>query len=193
MRTAYWHQNTRIWFLALSASFLLLTGCDNADDVVEPDENELITTVELKFTEQGTTTAQTFAYQDRDGDGGQAPTRFDNITLKPNTTYTLTVAFKDESKNPAKDITEEVEEEADEHLVVFTANPANLLTYTYGDRDKRNQPIGLTGTARSGAAGTGKLRVQLRHQPPVNGTPVKNGTAAPGSDDVNLEFNLTVR
>jgi len=172
----------------LAISSLTLVGCDRADDAVKPDENELITTVNLRFTEQGTTTVQTFSYRDPDGDGGAAPTRFDNVRLKPNTTYRLDVEFLDESKTPAKDITKEVAEEDEEHLVVFTPAPAALLTYTATDRDSRNFPVGLTGTARSGAAGTGTLRVQLRHQP---GT--KNGTPQPGSDDVNLSFGLTVQ
>ena len=81
----------------------------------------------------------------------------------------------------------------DEHLFVYTPNPATLLTYTYGDKDSRNFNVGLIGSVRTGAVGAGKLKVQLRHQPPINGTAVKNGTVAPGSDDVNLDFTLTVR
>ncbi|TDB64038.1 hypothetical protein [Arundinibacter roseus] len=171
---------------------LFLTQCKKAEDVEPEEENELITTVVLKFTESGSTTPLQFTFRDTDGDGGNAPTTFDKIALKANTSYTLTVEFLDESKTPAEDITEEVEEEADEHLVIFTATPASLLTYVYGDKDANNFPIGLTGTATTGAAGTGKLKVQLRHQTPVNGVPVKNGTPGPGSDDVNLDFDLEV-
>ncbi|MGA0557605.1 hypothetical protein ACO2Q8_13195 [Larkinella sp. VNQ87] len=177
------------WVLMLGTLMALFTGCnDNADDPEPADENELITTVNLKFTEQGTTTTQTFSYRDADGEGGQAPTKFDRITLKPNTTYNLSVELLDESKNPAVDMTEEVEEESDEHLFVFTPNPATLATYTYGDKDANNLPIGLEGTLKTNAAATGKLRVQLRHQP---GT--KDGTATPGSNDVDLNFDLTVQ
>ena len=177
-------------FLGIS---VLFTQCDKAKDVEPDDENELITTVQLKFTPSGSTATQTFTFRDTDGDKGNPPSVFEKITLKPNTTYTLTVDLKDESKSPAEDITKEVKEEADEHLFVFTPSPASLLTYTYGDKDARNFSIGLTGTARTGAAGTGKLKVQLRHQPPMNGKAVKNGTPGPGSDDVNLDFNLEVK
>ncbi len=179
------------WGLLMSTA-LLLTDCRRADEVDPQDENELITTVRLNFTEQGTTTVNTFEFRDPDGEGGNAPTRFDQIKLKPNTAYNLTVELLDESKTPVVDLTEEIDEKADEHLMVYTATPASLLTYTYGDKDSRNFPIGLTGTAQTGTAGMGKLKVQLRHQPPVNGTAVKNGTAAPGSDDVNLDFELIV-
>ena len=180
------------WVLMLGAT-VLLSQCKNADNPEPEDPNELITTVRLHFTEQGTTTPVTFTWRDPDGEGGNPPTQFDAITLKANTTYTLTVGLLDESKTPAEDITEEIEEKKDEHLFVYTASPASLLTYTYGDRDGRNLPVGLTGTARTGNAGTGTFKVQLRHQSPVGGVAVKDGTPGPGSDDVNLDFTLTVQ
>lgn len=153
------------------------------------DENELITTVKLKFTDGGS--VQTFQWQDLDGDGGKAPT-IQNVALKINKTYKLDIELLDESKTPAKDITSEVREEQDEHLLVFTPTPSNLLTYTYGDKDSKNFPIGLTGNVKTTAAGTGTLRVVLRHQPPVNGMAQKNGTPIPGSSDVDVTFNIAV-
>ncbi|WP_337042761.1 hypothetical protein [Emticicia sp. 17c] len=185
-------QRNRILLLgSLTLGMLFsMTACKKESVDVE-EENEIITTVKLNFTAGGTT--QSFVFNDPDGDGGNAPLKFDNISLKANTTYTLTVELMDESKNPAQDITKEVQTESDEHLFVFTPSPSNLLTYTYGDKDARNLPIGLTGTVKTGAAGSGKLKVQLRHQPPINGKDVKDGTPTPGSDDVNLDFNLSVQ
>ncbi len=179
--------------LLLAGVATLLVQCKSASDVEPDDENELITTVQLEFIPEGSSATKTFIYRDIDGDGGNPPSKFDTISLNPNTNYRLTVKLLDESKNPAEDISEEVQEKSEEHLFVFTPAPATLLTYTYGDKDSRNLPLGLTGTARTGAAGTGTLRVQLRHQPPVSGTIVKDGTAGPGSDDVNLNFNLKVK
>lgn len=181
--------NRKLTWMLLAGMMLSFVQCKDSGDEVEPDdENELITSVTLKFTEQGTSNVSTFSYKDADGDGGNAPTKFDTIALKPNTTYTLAIALLDESKSPVDDITKEVEEESDEHLFVYTPSPAALLTYTYGDKDKNNFPIGLTGKAVTGAAGDGKLKVQLRHQPGA-----KNGTPTPGSDDVNLDFQLKVK
>lgn len=177
---------TKLFLIGLA--MLSILSCKK--DEVEGDENELITTVKLKFTTGGTT--QTFSFKDIDGDGGAAPT-IDNVALKANTTYNLAVEILNESTSPADDITKEIEEEADEHLMVYTPSPANLLTYTYTDKDSRNLPIGLAGTVTTTAAGTGKLKVQLRHQPPANGTPTKNGTVTPGSDDINVDFNVTVQ
>ncbi|MEZ4903164.1 MAG: hypothetical protein R2822_16095 [Spirosomataceae bacterium] len=114
------------------------------------------------------------------------------ISLKANKTYQLEVSFLDESKSPAENITQEVKEEADEHLVVITSMPAALFIYTATDKDSRNLPIGLVGSLKTNAANTGTLRLQLRHQPPVGGVAMKDGTANLGSDDVNVAFNLTV-
>ena len=181
--------NRKLTWMLLFGIATLFTQCkDSGDEVEVDDENELITSVTLKFTESGTNTVTSFSYKDPDGDGGNAPTKFDTISLKANASYTLAVEFLDESKTPVDNITEEIAEKSDEHLLVYTPNPTSLLTYTYGDKDKNNYPIGLTGTTKAGAAGTGKLKVQLRHQPNA-----KNGTPGPGSDDVNLDFNLKVK
>ena len=154
------------------------------------DENELITTVKLNFTAGGTT--QSFSYSDSDGEGGKAPI-IATVNLKANTTYTMTIEILDESKMPINNITDEVSTERDEHLFIYTPSPANLFTYTYGDKDSRNLNVGLTGSVKTGAMATGKLKVQLRHQPPINGKATKDGTTTPGSDDVNIDFNVTVQ
>lgn len=180
------------WAIGLGL-LLLLNGCRKGTDPLPADENELITTVTLRFTQANTANVQTATYQDKDGDGGAAPTKFDSITLTANTSYTLTVDLLDESKTPTVSITNEISSNKDEHLFIYTAAPSSLLTYTYGDKDSRNLPLGLIGTAKTGAAGTGMFTVRLRHQPPISGTIVKDGTPTPGSDDVNLTFGLTVR
>lgn len=159
------------------------------DEVELENENELITTIKLEFV-NGTDT-KTFQFKDPDGDGGQAPV-INDIALKANTEYQLSVSFLDESKNPVEDLTEEVAAESDEHLVVFTPNPSSLGTYTYSDKDVNGFPIGLSGKFKTNQAGTGTLKVQLRHQPPINNKSVKNGTATPGSDDANVDFKVTV-
>jgi hypothetical protein len=179
--------------IVLMAVATILFQCKSASEVEPDDENELITTVLLKFTETGTSTTTTVTYRDIDGDGGNPPTRFDQVVLKSNTAYALVVEVLDESKNPAIDITGEIKEKADEHLFIFTPNPSSLLTYTYGDKDARNLPLGLTGVVNTAAAGVGMLKVQLRHQPAINGSPVKDGTSGPGSDDVNIDFSVEVK
>jgi hypothetical protein len=102
------------------------------------DENELITTVQLKFTDG--TNVQTFQWRDLDGDGGVGSNDSEHLRLKPIKHINWMLRFLDESKMPAVDITEEVGEESDEHLLVFTPSPAALMTYTYDDKDVNNFP-----------------------------------------------------
>ncbi|WP_435353874.1 hypothetical protein [Emticicia sp. SJ17W-69] len=174
---------------SLLSSVLLISSCKK-DSVEAADENELITSVKLTFATGGIT--QTFAYADPDGDGGKAPI-IEIINLKANTTYTMTIEILDESKNPVSNITNEVSTKRDEHLFVYTPSPASLLTYSYGDKDSRNLNVGLTGSVKTGATATGKLKVQLRHQPPINGKASKDGSITPGSDDVNIDFNVNIQ
>ena len=179
--------NRKITWTLLFGITALFTQCKDSGNEVKPDdENELITTVILKFTEQGTTNVSTFKSSDPDGEGGNQPV-IEPVALKANTTYSVGIQLLDESKTPAMDITEEVKEKSDEHLFIYTASPASLLTYTAEDKDANNYPIGLVGKAVTGTVGSGTLKVQLRHQA---GT--KNGTATPGSDDVNVDYPLTI-
>ena len=91
--------NRKLTWMLLAGMTMAFVQCKDSGDDVEPDdENELITSVTLKFTEQGTSNVSTFAYKDADGDGGNAPAKFDTISLKPNTTYTLAIELLDESK-----------------------------------------------------------------------------------------------
>ncbi|MCA0362927.1 MAG: hypothetical protein LCH67_02715 [Bacteroidetes bacterium] len=159
------------------------------DDVELENENELITTIKLQFVNGSET--KTFQFKDPDGDGGQSPV-IDNITLKANTGYQVSVSFLDESKTPAEDLTTEVSEESDEHLVIFTSNPSSLGVYTYSDKDVNGFPVGLKGNYKTGNAGSGSLKVQLRHQPPVNNKAVKDGSVSPGSDDANVDFKINI-
>ena len=180
----------RYLFLSFLAIIALLIASCSKSSIDAVDENELITTVKLSFTAGGTT--QTFSYSDPDGDGGNAPI-INDISLKANTTYTLIIELFDESKSPIINITDEVSANRDEHLFIYTPSPSTLLTYTYGDKDSRNFNVGLTGSVKTGAAATGKLKVQLRHQPPIGGKASKDGTLAPGSDDVNIDFNVVIQ
>lgn len=187
--------DNRISGLLMLGLVALLVQCKSASDVTPDDENELITTVQLEFTPEssGFPTVQAFTYRDADGEGGNAPTKFDTVSLQANTIYTLKVKLLDESKNPAVDVSQKVKEKSDEHLVAFTSTPATLLKYTYSDKDANDLPIGLTGLVLTGPPGMGKLKVQLRHQPAISGKAQKDGTPIPGSDDVNLNFVLIVK
>ncbi|MBT9393122.1 hypothetical protein KLP40_08095 [Hymenobacter sp. NST-14] len=179
--------------LALLASASVLSACKKDNDDPTPDEdNEQITTLRYELTPVGGGTTLTAQYRDVDGDGGTPATITPaTLVLAPNTTYTGKIVLLDETKNPAEDISAEVQEEDDEHLFVFQTSGVNL-TVSAADRDKNNLPVGLATQAVTGAANatgtTGTLKITLRHQP---GT--KDGTATPGDTDVEVTFPTAVR
>jgi hypothetical protein len=178
--------------LAISAlligAMLVMNACrKNNPTPPNPNEEELITTVKITFTDsagvQPTFSAQ---YKDLDGDGGNAPSVFDTIRLKPNTTYLAEILLLDESKSPADTISNEVFEEGDEHLFCFDVNGVTCSVQRT-DSDGTFE-IGLNSKWKTSAAGNGTAQIQLRHQP---GT--KDGTCTPGSSDIDLLFQLKVQ
>jgi hypothetical protein len=180
--------------LAMALTAIVFSGCKKKEDPPPVNQGELITTVRLTFTAQGSNIPTTYVFRDLDGDGSAPPTTKDQIMLDKNTTYEMSIELLDESKNPVEDITEEIEEEKEEHLFVYTPSPANIMIVNITDRDANNLPVGLKAevTAGTNAISNGSLKVQLRHQPPVNNQPTKNGSPTPGSDDVNIDFNVMI-
>ena len=81
-----------------------------------------------------------------------------------------------------------MKEEANDHILFYTATPAGLLSVTRTDKDAKNLELGLTTSVVTNAAGTGTLKITLRHQP---GT--KNGTFTPGDTDAESVFPVTVQ
>jgi hypothetical protein len=180
---------TRKSILLAIISMSMMTACKK-DEPAPVEDNENLTTLKLKFTESGTTS--TFTFRDLDGAGGNAPT-IDKISLKPNKTYTMVVEILDESKTPANIISDAIYEERDQHLFEYVATPATILAVTTTDKDTRGFPLGLIANVKTITAGTGKLKVVLHHQPPVNGKIVKDGTFGIGSVDFDGTFDVEVK
>lgn len=162
------------------------SGC-KPDDPDDPNEEEVITKVQLTLTNHATgAAAGTVIYSDPDGDGGSGPTQFDTIPLDSGVVYDVRVALFDESDPQNVDnITLEVEEEGVDHLFCYTASGASV-TVVRTDSDG-TFPIGITSQWTAGGPGTGTMRVELRHQPGV-----KDGTCTPGATDVQIDFPLII-
>ncbi len=166
-------------------SFLSLS-CSRADMDVH-DDNEAITTVELTFSPiSGSEKEQQYYW--RQGVG-------EPIFLNKNTTYDVSVAFLNESGLKVQDLTEEVEEESDAHLVVLRPDPKDLFSLISTDKDSKGRKLGLKNKIKFKDAGvSGALRVILLHQPPVNGKETKDGVnESIGSTDVDVNFSILVR
>jgi hypothetical protein len=178
----------------LLAGLVFLSACNDDDPELENQE-ELITTVRLTFTPAGGGTPVIATWQDLDGDGGTPPA-VGPVTLAGNTTYTLAVALSDDSRTPAVNITEEVEEEGEEHQLFFRSTLTGM-TIAYNDKDGNNRPLGLVNTVTTPTAGSGTLTVILRHEPNKTAAGVANGdpTNAGGETDVETTppFSITVR
>lgn len=126
-------------------------------------EQELITTVVVHLAATDGSFEQEFEWDDRDGDGGNAPV-IDEIVLPAGKTFNCHVHFYDRSKTPEEDITEEVESENTEHLLAYAVAGANL-TITPTDTDDNGKPFRLATTWTTGAASNGTVTITLRHEP----------------------------
>lgn len=189
-------------------SVALFAACGGDDDGGSSNDNEVITTVVLNFT-PASGAPITATFNDPDGDGGAAPTT-DPITLAPGN-YGLTVQLQNRLASPTEEITDEVRDEHDVHLLLFTgtavvgpasATASGPLTQSYADTDGNGLPVGLSNNIVA-SAGTGTLTVTLRHMPPEE-PPVKSSTTLAdaksggvesigGSTDVQVSFNVTVQ
>lgn len=194
----------------------LAGGCEDAP--THDNQAELITTVQLEFLPQGGGAPVVASWRDTDGMGGVSGT-VDPVVLTQGVTYALNVAFLDESWEPAEDITEEIREESEEHLVLVygpaVLGPASssataILEHSYADAESdyvvnaegEDLPVGLRNVVVATAAGSGELMIMLRHLPALNEQPLKQATIpallaagdpnVPGDIDADVSFPVTV-
>ena len=170
------------------------------------NETELITTMKVMLHDTTTQTDMVYTFSDLDGDGGN-PAQFGGtnqsdsvILIIKNHVYECSILLLDQSKNPVDTISNEVLNEANDHLFFFnalnpTGNPysvyltGSMTTIKYSDLDANNRGIGLQTlwTAPSIAVTKSPLLIELKHQPSA-----KNGTYAPGETDMQVNFKLQV-
>lgn len=182
--------------LSFATAIAIVVGassCKKDDDpIAPPHQEELITTLLLHFASQGGSENKTFNFTDLDGDGGNAPVILAD-TLSADTVYNVTIEVLNESESPAEDITQEIEDEGDDHQFFFLENNVDL-DFSYQDVDNSGNPIGLSNTCAVGAVAMGTLTVVLRHQPDKNAAGVSGGdiSNAGGETDNEVEFSAIV-
>lgn len=146
------------------------------------NEEELITSVRLTFVDTaGIHPTVVALFRDIDGLGGNQPSVFDTIRLKPNAVYAASLEFLNESVNPVDDITVEVLEEATDHLVCYSVFGANA-SIDRTDSDGTYE-VGIASRWTTQGASTGSTQVVLKHQPGI-----KNGSCDIGDSDIELSF-----
>jgi hypothetical protein len=193
--------------LLLLSSFLL-TQC--GDDPERENVPELVTKIVLTFSPEAGGTPVVVVAVDPDGEGPQDLQPSGPITLAENTPYELKIELYNELLNPGEegyDLTEEIEEEADEHQFFFRftegafSSPSgsgnikdNLSTpvgpINYLDEDNNGLPLGLrTSWITAGALTEGSFRVMLKHQPGIKSA---ISTSLDGETDVDVTFTLNI-
>ncbi|MCR5863445.1 type 1 periplasmic binding fold superfamily protein [Flavobacterium sp. J372] len=185
----------KIFAIALTALFAASCSDDDATTAVPVNEEEVITTVTATFVPQGGGDTVTLTYRDLDGDGPNLPVPTISGPFISGKTYAGSVTFLNELVNPAENITEEIEEEGDEHQIFFVQTGGNLGTFTYTDTDVNGKPVGLNVNFNtSNTAATGQLRIVLVHEPNKNAEGVAQGiiTNAGGATDAEAVFNIQV-
>jgi hypothetical protein len=178
--------------LVLASIIILAASCSD-DNPIAVNEEELITTVTVTLTSQADGTEIVLNSVDLDGDGPDAPVVTVSGNLAANTIYTGATEVLNETEDPAEDITVEVLEEGVEHQFFYTFFNG-LASTEYTDTDENGDPIGLTFTLTTLAAGSESLTVSLKHEPNKSGAGVVDGsiTNADGETDVEVTFALTV-
>lgn len=189
---------------ALSAALFAFASCESDDPVVEND-GEVITDVNLTFTEldeSGNPVGTPLVFNASDAEGievGNALTT-DDIELDRGTTYRLDIEVLNGIEN--EDITEEILEEADEHQFYFLGSAfegtSAPLTYVYDDES--GELIGVRGVVTVSASpgfNTANFRLVLRHDldknfPGASEPNFSNFTQAGGESDLDVTFPLII-
>lgn len=165
---------------------------DEPDEPIIPNEEEVITTVRLTLTPDGGGDPIVWSFTDLDGDGGNEPI-IESPALNANTTYNGNLELLNELEDPADNITEEIEEEAEEHQFFFISDVSNL-TIAYDDSDANGFPIGLASVFSTADPSSGTVTLILRHEPNKEAEGVEDGdvTNAGGETDIELVFDIEI-
>ena len=178
--------------LLLTAAFftILLASCSKDDDTPEVvNEEELITTLTVTLVPEGGGTPIVLTTRDLDGDGPNDAEITVSSSLAAGTIYNGTIELLDETSSPAEDITEEVEEEADEHQFFYTIGSGLDVTATATNLDSNGNLLGTEFTLTANAASSGALTFTLRHEPTKPNTGL---SSAGGETDIAATFTVTV-
>jgi len=171
---------------------LLAFACKKEKNTPEDNDNELITTVELRISETGSGNVKTFKWEDIDGEGGDNPV-IDAITLDAGKTYAVALSLTDKTKSPAVNTTAEIEEENKVHRFYFEPSPGSGITVSDLDNDDAQLPLGLHSVWTTSAAASGTMHIVLRHY--ANGGKESDDpvSSSKSSTDADVLFTVQVQ
>lgn len=179
--------------LALSVSCLFMLSCEKENPII-PNEEELITTLSYTLSPSNGGTPVVLLFKDLDGDGGIPPTVTGGL-LESNTIYNGVLDLLNESDSPAESITDEVNEEGDEHQFFFAKSSGLDAAIQYVDLDVNGDPLGLKTDFVTGGTSSGTITITLRHEPNKSAAGVANGDIANagGETDIEVTFNVEIQ
>jgi len=170
------------------------SACNKQEKAVAPPVpgNEFITTLKLVATNVADSTDMvSCAWTKLNPNDTSAPdTSLAHMKLRANAVYNVKVMVLDETKTPPLDITPEIQDRENYHLVCFTIAPGLNLSVQRTDHDT-NTPqheVGLADKFAAGSPSSGNLEVVLHHQPNV-----KNGDCNRGSIDIDVNFTIYIK
>jgi hypothetical protein len=182
-----------------------LFGCE-VEDPVKEAVPELITEVTLTFTPVDGGNPVVIKATDPDGEGVQDIFVDGSIELEAGKTYSMSVTLTNglaQPSDPEYDLTEEVREEGDEHILFYSwtnnvfFNPEGDGNFdnrndplNYEDEDENGLPVGLETSWTAGSQSSGDLRVVLKHQPDLKSA---SSGASEGETDLDITFPINVR
>ncbi|WP_017731219.1 hypothetical protein [Nafulsella turpanensis] len=184
---------------ALFCSTFIFTACNDDSFPEAENEEELITAVTLTFTPTDGGIAVIANASDTSAEDGNTIVA-EKIVLEANTNYELSIELDPAATETG--ITEQIIEEADEHLLLFAwteglfsdpegdgniderDDPVN-----YGDFDANGLPLGLETTWTTGEPASGTFRFVLKHQPDI-----KSATSGinDGATDLDVIWDIEI-
>ena len=179
-----------LYFLATVLFTILLASCSKDNETPEAvNEEELITTLKVTLVPVSEGNTIVLTTRDLDGDGPNEPVVTVSSNLTAGVAYNGTIELLDETKSPADNITEEVEEEADEHQFFYTIGSGLDVTATATNLDSEGNLLGTEFELTANTASSGSLTFTLRHEP----TKPNDGlSSAGGETDIEATFSITV-
>ena len=182
----------KLAFISIAIS-AFIGSCKKDDDQIDVpppvvNEPEVITTLTIQFVDSSNSSnIVTATFRDPDGDGGLSYDIFDTIRLASNKTWYAEILLLNETVSPADTISNEVLEEANDHLICFTPSgtSANVIIT---DLDGNSLPIGLLSKWKTTTTGLGTMQIVLKHQPGV-----KDGSCSLGDTDIDVNFQVEVQ
>ncbi len=170
----------------LIIAFVGLISCTKDDDPVIINEEEVITTVNLIFTDKSDNSVQTFTWE-KDGDK-------DDIAITNDKTYNVKVQFLNRSNpNNVENITDEVIEEKDDHFVFYapTVKGLSIAAATDDILDSNNIGINISSDWTFTKSSNGEIILYLIHKPISKKGVVRDEFG--GDTDVQVGFKVVIK